>query len=145
MDKELQIEQGPFTIEELVMVLRKTKKNKTAGLDEIPAELWKTGHFNHILLKFCNDVYSQKLIEYWTNGCILPFPNNGDLTVTYNYRDIILTCIADKIYNTLRIQPIVIYTTYRGIDIPRYPQTKLNSIWKSQLNTTLKRNFSEPW
>ena len=50
VDKELQIEQGPFTIEELEMVLRKTKKNKTTGLDEIPAEVWKTGHFNHILL-----------------------------------------------------------------------------------------------
>ena len=33
VEKELQIEQGPFTIEELEMVLRKTKKNKTAGLD----------------------------------------------------------------------------------------------------------------
>ena len=39
VDKELQIEQGPFTIEELEMVLRKTKKNKTAGLDEIPTEV----------------------------------------------------------------------------------------------------------
>ena len=28
MDKELQIEQGPFTIEELEIVLRKTKKIK---------------------------------------------------------------------------------------------------------------------
>ena len=81
VDKELQIEQGPFTIKELEMVLRKTKKNKTAGLDEIPAEVWKTGHFNHILLEFCNDVYSQKPIEYWTKGCILPFPKKGDLTV----------------------------------------------------------------
>ena len=38
-------------------LLRKTKKNKTAGLDEIPAEVWKTGHFNHILLELCDDVY----------------------------------------------------------------------------------------
>ena len=90
------------------MVLRKTKKNKTAGLDEIPDEVWKTGHFNHILLEFCNDVYSQKPIEYWTKGCILPFPKKGDLTVTDNYRGITLTCIVAKIYNTLlreRIQP----------------------------------------
>ena len=68
MDKELQIEQGPFTIEERGMVLRKTKKNKTAGLDEIPAEVWNTGHFNHILLEFCNVVYSKKPIEHWTIG-----------------------------------------------------------------------------
>ena len=67
LDKELQIEQNPFTIEELGMVLRKTKQNKTAGLDEIPAEVWKT-HFIHILLELCNDVYSQKPIEHWTKG-----------------------------------------------------------------------------
>ena len=79
MDKELQIEQGTFTIEELEMVLRKTKKNKTARLDEIPAEVWKTGHFNHILLEFCNDVYSQKPIEHWTKGCIIPFPKKVTL------------------------------------------------------------------
>ena len=101
VEKELKIEQGPFTIEELEMVLRKTKKNKTAGLDEIPAEVWKTGHFNHILLEFCNDVYSQKPIEHWTKACILPFPKKADLTVTDNYRGITLTCIADKIHNTL--------------------------------------------
>ena len=101
VDKELQIEQGPFTIKEFEMVLRKTKKNKTAGLDEIPPEVWKTGHFNHILLEFCNDVYSQKPIEHWMKGCILPFPKKGDLTVTDNYRGITLICIAAKIYNTL--------------------------------------------
>ena len=90
------------------MVLRKIKKNKIAGLDEIPAEVWKTGYFNHILLEFCNDVYSHKPIEHWTKGCILPFPKKGDLTVTDNYIGITLTCIAAKLYNILlrvRIQP----------------------------------------
>ena len=101
VEKELQIEQGPFTIEELGMVLRKTKKNKTAGLDEIPAEVWKKCYFNHILLEFCNDVYSQKPIEHWSKGCILPFPKKGDLIVIDNYRGITLTFIAAKIYNTL--------------------------------------------
>ena len=77
-------------------------------LDEISAEVWKTGHFNHILLEFCYDVYSQIQIENWTKGGILPFPKKGDLTVTDNYSGITLTCIAAKIYNTLlreRIQP----------------------------------------
>ena len=53
-------------------------------------------------------MYSQKSIEHWTKGCILPFPNKGELTVIDNYRGITLTCIAAKIYNTLlrdRIQP----------------------------------------
>ena len=60
------------------------------------------------ITQFCNDVYSQKPIEHWAKGCILPFPKKGDLTVKYNYKGIILTCIAAKIYITLlreRIQP----------------------------------------
>ena len=93
------------------MVHRKKKKNKTAGLDGIPAEVWKTGHFNHILLEFCNDVYSQKPIEHWKKGCIITFPKKGNLIVTNNYRGITLTCISGKIYNTLlreRIQPSLV-------------------------------------
>ena len=35
---------------------KKKKTNKTAGLDEIPADVWKTCHLNQILLEFCNDV-----------------------------------------------------------------------------------------
>ena len=120
MDKELQIEQHPFTIEELgivyycillVYILRKIKTNKTAGLDEIPAEVWNTGHFNHILLEFCNDVYSQKPLEYCTKGYILPFPKKDDLTLTYNYIGITLTCIAAKMYNTL-LREIIQPTLY---------------------------------
>ena len=82
--------------------------NKFAGLDEITAEVWTTGHFNHILLEFCNTVYSHKLTEYWRKWRILSYPKKGDLTVTDNDRGITLTCIAAKIYNTLlkeKIQP----------------------------------------
>ena len=34
-------------------------------------------------------------------GCILPFPKKGDLGLAKNYRGIILTSIAAKIYNAL--------------------------------------------
>ena len=110
VNKEFAIEQGPFTLEELETVLAKTKLNKSAGIDEIPPEVWKYGYFNDQLLEFCNDLFSQKPIEYWTKGCILPFPKKGDLTVTDNYRGITLTCIAAKLYNTMireRIQPVI--------------------------------------
>ena len=40
------------TLEELGIVLRQTKKNISAGLDEIPVKVWKTGHLNNILLEF---------------------------------------------------------------------------------------------
>ena len=88
VNKELENEQGPFTLEEIET---KTKLNKSAGIDDIPPEVWTSCYFNDQLLEFCNDVFSQKPIEYWTKGCILPFPKNGDLSVTDNYRGITLT------------------------------------------------------
>ena len=99
MDKELQIEQGPFTIEDLEIILRKTKTNKTAGFDEIPAEVCKKGHFNHIYLELCNDVYTLRN-QLNTGRCNLPLPKKGYLTVTDNYRGITLTYTAAKLYNT---------------------------------------------
>ena len=73
MSKQLDIKLGPFTKEELDSVLRKIKNRKAAGLDEIPPEVWKTRHFDDILLWQCNAVYNQNKIERWTKGCILPF------------------------------------------------------------------------
>ena len=51
---QLDIKLGSFTIEEVDSVLRKIKSRKTAGLDEIPLEVWKTRQFDNILLRHCN-------------------------------------------------------------------------------------------
>ena len=99
--RELYIKLGPFTIEELYSVLRKIKNRKAAGLDEIPPEVWKTRQFDDILLRHCNAVYNQNLIDRWMKGCILPFPKKGDLGLAKNYRGITVTSIAAKIYNAL--------------------------------------------
>ena len=93
--------QGPFTQEELDSVLKKIKNRKAVGLDEIPPEVWKTRQFNNILLRYCNAVYNQNPIDRWVKGCILPFPNKGDLGLAKNYWGITLTSIAAKIYNAL--------------------------------------------
>ena len=99
--KQLDIKLGPFTLEELDLVLRKIKNRKAAGLNEIPPEVWKTRQFDDILLRHCNAVYNQNLIDRWMKGCILPFPKKGDFGLAKNYRGITLTSIAAKIYNTL--------------------------------------------
>ena len=54
ISKQLDITLGPFTQEELDSVLRKINNRKAAGLDEIPAEVWKTRQFDDILLQHCN-------------------------------------------------------------------------------------------
>ena len=101
ISKQLDIKLGPFTQEELNSVLRKIKNRKAAGLDEIPPEVWKTRQFDDILLRHCNAVYNQNPIDRWMKGCILPFPEKGDLGLAKNYRGITLTSIAAKIYNAL--------------------------------------------
>ena len=58
ISKQLDIKLGPFTHEELHLVLRKIKNRKAAGLDEIPPEVWKTRQFDDILLRHCNAVYT---------------------------------------------------------------------------------------
>ena len=108
VDETLPIKIGPFTENELQSVIKAIKNKKSAGLDEIPPEVWKSGMFDQELLMFCNQVYNQEDIEAWCEGCILPFPKKGDLGVPGNYRGITLTAIAAKIYNKLllnRIQP----------------------------------------
>ena len=49
ISKQLDIKLGPFTQDELDSVLKKDKNRKTAGLDEIPPEVWKTRQFDDIL------------------------------------------------------------------------------------------------
>ena len=79
ISKQLDIKLGPFTQEELDSVLWKIKNRKAAGLDEIPLEVWKTRQFDDILLRHCNAVYNQNLIDRWMKGCILPFPKRATL------------------------------------------------------------------
>ena len=57
--------------------------------------------FDDILLQRCNTLYNGKVIERWTEGCILPFPKKGDLGLAKNWRGITLTPFAPKIYNSL--------------------------------------------
>ena len=72
ISKQLDIKLGSFTQEELDSVLRKIKNRKAAGLDEIPPEVWKTRQFDDILLRHCNAVYNQNMIDRWMKGYILP-------------------------------------------------------------------------
>lgn len=60
------------------------KAHKACGLDEIPAEVWKLPDFHQILLNLCNSVYNGDSIDRWTEGCILPFPKKGDLSIAKN-------------------------------------------------------------
>ena len=53
-------------MQELDLLLRKTKDTKAAGLDEITPEQWKARKFDVILLRYCNAVYNQNIFDRWT-------------------------------------------------------------------------------
>ena len=49
--------------EELDSVQREIKNRKAGGFDVIPPEVWKTREFDDILLRHCNAVYNQNIID----------------------------------------------------------------------------------
>ena len=99
--KELNINKGPLTAKELRAVIKSIQNGKACELDDIQDEAWKLEKFHLLLLHCCNCLYNQDLIDRWIEGCLLPFPQKGDLSVTVNYRGITLTAIAAKMYNLM--------------------------------------------
>ena len=94
----LPIETGELTMEELKLSIKALKNNKASGLDEIPAEVWKTVCLDQQLLEIYNQTYHGEAPRSWKNGGIIPFPKKDDLGQTSNYR-ITLTAVASKIFN----------------------------------------------
>ena len=128
VSNQLDIKLGQFMQEKIDIVLRKIKNRKTAGFDDILPEVWKTRKFNEILLRHCNTVYNQNIIDGWIKGCILPFPKKGDLGIATNYRDITFISIAAKIYNALLLNRLK-------------PEEKIlgknqNGFWRNQSTTS---------
>ena len=57
-------------------------------------------------MTYCSNTTMLNMIERWTKGCILPFPEKNDLGIAKNYCSITLTSIAAKIYNVLLLNHI---------------------------------------
>ena len=79
---KLDIKTRLFTAYELTKAIQSIQNGKAVGLNKIPAEVWKLEDFQNVLLKSCNSIYSQETIERWREGCILPFPKKGNLSLT---------------------------------------------------------------
>ena len=104
---KLEIKTGPFTKEEVIKATKHISYGKAVRLDEILAEIWKLAVFKEFLRESCNRVYFQEHIARWTDGCILPFPKKGNLSITKNQRGITLTAISAKIYNLMLLNRII--------------------------------------
>jgi hypothetical protein len=74
---------------EIEKALENLKRHKSSGIDQIPAELIKTGGRTiHLEInKFINSIWNKKeLPEEWKESIILPIYENGDKTECINYR-----------------------------------------------------------
>ena len=104
----LPISTSDFTMQELTLAIKMSQNNRATGLDEIPAEVWKSGCLNNELLDICIKTYHGDPPSYWLRGGIRPIPKKGDLGLANNYRGITLTSAAAKIYNRMllnRLRP----------------------------------------
>ena len=80
------------------------RNNKTAGTNEIPAEIYKYGgqHTIDYLTWICNIVWKTKKIPMeWASAVIYPVHKKGDRTECNNYRAISLLSHAGKIYERI--------------------------------------------
>ena len=75
--------------------------NKAPGIDEIPAEVWKSGALNDQLLDVCNMMLEGGgKPELWSKSIITPIPTKDDLSEPQNYRAIGLVPKTVKVCNT---------------------------------------------
>ena len=62
--------------------------HKSCGLNEIPAESWKTGLLSGVLLMMCNKVLKGDIPTAWKQAAIIPLPKKGNLSLLENYSGI---------------------------------------------------------
>ena len=90
--------------EEVKNALRKMKKGKAAGPDELPVEVWKcTGEMG---IKFLTRLFNQLLVsehpEEWRRSVFIPiYKNKGDTQCCENYRGIKLMSHTMKVWERI--------------------------------------------
>ena len=91
--------------EEVKNALRRMKKGKTVGPDELPVEVWKcmgkmgisflTRLFNRLLM-------GERMPEEWTRSVLIPiYKNKGDTRCYGNYRGIKLMSHTMKVWERI--------------------------------------------
>ena len=111
-EKDLQ----PILREEIEIAVASLKKGKSAGSDNIPAELAQASGETMIdvLTEICNRIWrTEEWPTPWTKTLIITLPKKGNLQLCQNYRTISLISHSSKvmlkvILNRLKPQALVI-------------------------------------
>ena len=109
MQDTIPISTNAYTFEELNTSINTLVNNKAPGIDEIPAEVQKSGSLNDQLLDGCNMMLEGSgKFELCSKSIINPVTKKGDPSEPHNKRGIALIQTAAKIYNRVlrnRIRP----------------------------------------
>ena len=106
--QSLHINDGPFTMDEYLLVKKSITEGKAPGPDGIPSEVLKRCNIDTIMLEYANKVLTGEKPDQWSESSLITVPKTGDLSDTNNYRGIALSSIAAKTTNKLilnRIRP----------------------------------------
>ncbi|MES9880789.1 MAG: reverse transcriptase family protein [Sedimenticola sp.] len=107
-----------FTMSEVKTAVYKVKKNRSAGVDNIPGEVLKNDNVIAFLHKLCNMCYRSGTVpDIWSKSLICPIPKgtSSDPRDPLSYRGIAITPVAYKVYCTLLNDRVTKWTELKGI------------------------------
>ena len=115
-DTEEELEEEPPDILDIEMAIQSMNNNKSPGIDNIPAELYKKG--GGVLLNKIHSLIKgiwreEKMPTDWTKNIIVPiYKNRGDKLQCKNYRGISLLRTGYKISTTVINSRLKKYTEH---------------------------------
>ena len=90
----------PILRREVEAAIQSSKKGKSAGVDNIPAELVQAGGEDviNVLTTICNKIWQTgEWPTPWTQSLVITLPKKGNLQQCQNYRTISLISHASKV------------------------------------------------
>jgi len=100
------------SLEEIIEAIGKIKRNKAAGIDDIPGELIKSGGMRMVtaIHDLVREVWRQETLPLeWRSAIICLIYKKGDRLECRNYRGISLLCTAYKILSKIIFNRMVPY------------------------------------
>ena len=101
-DRDLLIDCGVPTKEEICKAIKRLKNGKSAGPDSIPAEALKADIKTSVemLYPLFRQIWGEEQVpSEWKEGYLIKLPKKGDLSSCSNYRGITLLSIPGKVFN----------------------------------------------